>query len=164
MEVAAIAHTKTKRHHKSKSKLKPVAEEPAAPTTHEEIKQVAPPPRLPPVPKQAFAAPSNNSSSKPAARCCPTCGRAWPAEEARHHKQPPVAPSDLIQWACPYLPVHLLQPIKKRDDQYFPFVSGQNSSAPTMFSVVGTLDDAAQCDQPEQTTGDDDETQTQTRP
>jgi hypothetical protein len=49
----------------------------------------------------------------------------------------PAAPSDTSDiFACPFLPPDLLRPVVKYPRKYLPFVSGQNSSAPTVFAIV----------------------------
>lgn len=45
-------------------------------------------------------------------------------------------------FACPFLPPDLLQPVAKYPRKYMPFVSGQNSSAPTIFALVAAVVDA----------------------
>lgn len=80
---------------------------------------------------------------------CPTCQRPWDGVEGSallltETKQPtePIKPTTTAPetssdiFACPFLPPDLLQPVAKYPRKYMPFVSGQNSSAPTIFTIV----------------------------
>lgn len=86
---------------------------------------------------------------------CPTCQRPWDGVEGSalltETKQPakPMAaeataagPETNDIFACPFLPPDLLQPVAKYPRKYMPFVSGQNSSAPTIFALVAAVVDA----------------------
>lgn len=95
---------------------------------------------------------------------CPTCQRPWDGVEGSPVPPPsvpqaPQQPSHVAEikqqqppnngmdtsdiFACPFLPPDLLQPVAKYPRKYLPFVSGQNSSAPTVFTILGSAGPAA---------------------
>ena len=89
-----------------------------------------------------LAPPPLMSVGPPVHDVCPTCHRPWPSpREKQEEKKATTAaavahlPEPTI-FACPFLPPELLRPVKKYPKKYLPFVSGQNSSAPSKFFVV----------------------------